>query len=52
MTRFAVDYSGWMYVDAKDEQDAMSKVSWILSSALPYDFNGGDWEIVHVEEGV
>jgi hypothetical protein len=50
MTRYSVDYEGWICVDADNPEEAMQKASDILSKALPYQFHGGDWELTNTEE--
>ena len=49
MTRYAIEYAGYLYVDVDTEYDASANGSDILSTALPYGFHDGDWEIVNVE---
>lgn len=49
MAKYAVDFSGWIYVDAENDGAAINAASEILSVALPYEFHGGDWEIENVE---
>lgn len=54
MYKYAVDYSGWIYVEASSAEEAMQAASNILSAAMPYEFHDGDWEIVDCErvEGI
>ncbi len=48
--RYAIDYQGWLYVEATDEKDAMNKGLELLSDTLHYDYTRGeDWEITNVE---
>lgn len=49
MARFAVDYEGWIYVEAGSESEAQALASEILSVRHPYDEFGGDWEITGTE---
>ena len=50
MPRFAIDFDAWIYVEAPNQVAAFQKASDIISDALPYNFHGGDWEIVSIEE--
>jgi len=50
VTRYSVEYEGWICVDADSHQEAMNKASEILSEALPYQFHGGDWELTNTQE--
>ena len=49
MRKYAIGYEGFFYVDADSEYDAAASASDILSTALPYRFYEGDWEIVTIE---
>jgi len=49
MTRYAIDYQGWLYLEATDRFDAMNKAMEFLSETIPYEWQGGDWEIINVE---
>lgn len=49
MSRYAIEYAGYLYVDVDTEYDASANGSNILSTALPYGFHDGDWEIVNIE---
>ena len=49
MPRYAIEYTGFFYLDVDSEYDAAANASDILSTALPYRFHDGDWEIVTIE---
>ena len=49
MPRYAIEYTGFFYLDVDSEYDAAANASDILSTALPYKFHDGDWEIVNIE---
>lgn len=49
MSRYAIGYEGYLYVDVDSEYNAAASGSDILSTALPYGFHDGDWEIVTIE---
>lgn len=50
MPRYAIDFQGYIYVDSEDEDSARQMGSDILSAALFFQFQDGEWEILNVEE--
>jgi hypothetical protein len=50
MPKFSIDFEGWFLVEADDEEAAYVIANGLLGDTIPYDFQGGDWEVVNVNE--
>ena len=51
MKRYLVDYSGWLVIEAKNEDEAFQLASEQLSqSGIANDGDEGEWEIVDAIE--
>ena len=46
--RYAIDYEGFIYVDADNIDQATQIGMEILSASHPYDHFGGDWEMKYI----
>lgn len=45
MTKWAIDFQGWLEVEASDSESAMLEASHILGSLMPSQLHEGYWEI-------